>query len=169
MTAMEQEFITCLDRHSALLHKVCHTYAYDPEQRRDLFQEIVVQLWRAFPKYNPALKWTTWAYRIALNVAITQRRKTTLPTVSLTDPFRQAAENSLRDHPYDAAADEQTTALYRAIAQLNAAEKALVLLFLDDIPYAEIAEITGITENYVGVKMSRVKAKLKTLVIYGKY
>lgn len=154
---MEQQFLTYIETHQGLLYKVCRAYGADREAQRDLYQEIVLQLWRAFPRFDGRVLWSTWAYRIALNVAITQRRRRRVPTLELSERPDTAM-------PDPAGAHESLEVLYRAIAQLNDAEKALILLHLDDLPYSEIAEITGLTENHVGVKLSRIKSKLKTLI-----
>jgi RNA polymerase sigma factor (sigma-70 family) len=157
---MQAAFLAHITAHKALIYKVCHTFERDDDLRRDLFQDIVLHLWRAFPNFQAAAKWTTWAYRIALNVAITKRRKPQIITAEWSDTF----ERRLPDTPYDSTTDERLAALYASINQLNAAEKALILLYLDDISYAEIAEIIGITENNVGVKLNRIKTKLKQML-----
>jgi RNA polymerase sigma factor (sigma-70 family) len=158
---MQAAFLAHITQHKALIYKVCHTFERDEDLRRDLFQEIVLNLWKAFPNFQGTAKWTTWAYRIALNVALAQRRKPQIPTAELTNILTQ----SLAASSSDSLVEERLTALYAAIAQLNAAEKALILLYLDDISYSEIAEIVGITENNVGVKINRIKAKLKFLML----
>lgn len=164
---MEQAFIQLITTHQALIYKVCHVYASEPDARRDLFQEIVAQLWRAFPRYNADLKWTTWAYRIALNVAITQWRKPRKTSLIYTGSFQAQLEQSLPDTPYDATSDEQLAALHHAIAQLNPADKALIVLYLDGLSYADIAQVVGITENNAGVKLNRIKTKLKAMLQHG--
>jgi RNA polymerase sigma-70 factor, ECF subfamily len=158
---MEKEFLQLITTHKALIYKICHTYERDEGLRNDLFQEIILNLWKAFPRYEAKAKWTTWAYKIGLNVAITQRRKQHISTTALADDF----EKALSDTPYDGTVEERLKALYQAIAQLNAAEKALILLHLDDVPYADISEIIGITENNVGVKLNRIKSKLKSILL----
>ena len=158
---MQAAFLAHITQHKALIYKVCHTFERDEDLRRDLFQDIVLNLWKAFPNFQGTAKWTTWAYRIALNVALAQRRKTRIATTELTDVFAQ----SLATASPDSQTEDRLASLYAAIAQLNAAEKALILLYLDDISYSEIAEIVGITENNVGVKLNRIKVKLKLLML----
>lgn len=162
LTSMEEIFLRQIEQHKALIFKVCHTFrGADAEAQRDLFQDIVAELWRAFPRFNGSVKWTTWAYRIALNVAITQQRRKRIATVEWSDAAAGAVQ-----HP--AETDEQLAALNQAIATLNEAEKALILLYLDDLSYADIADITGLSENHVGVKINRIKNKLKSLLLHGK-
>lgn len=158
---MEKEFLQLVTTHKALIYKICHTYERDERLRNDLFQEIILNLWKAFPKYDATTKWTTWAYKIGLNVAITQRRKQRIPTTAFSNDFEQ----TLSDTPYDYTVEERLKTLHQAIAQLNAAEKALILLYLDDVSYADISEIIGITENNVGVKLNRIKSKLKSILL----
>lgn len=165
---MEETFLRQIEQHKALIFKVCHTFRNnDAEARRDLFQDIVAELWRAFPRFNGSVKWTTWAYRIALNVAITQDRRKKIATVEWSEALAVDAERQ-SSRPDSEDLSESLAALYQAIAQLNEAEKALILLYLDDLSYADIADITGLTENHVGVKINRIKSKLKTLLFHGK-
>jgi RNA polymerase sigma-70 factor (ECF subfamily) len=165
---MEQDFLKQIDLHKALIYKVCHIYECREDARSDLFQDIIAQLWRAFPRYNPDLKWTTWAYRIALNVAITQRRRARLQLLPFAGLLRQNVEKSVPDTPYDSTTDERIEALHKAIAQLNQIEKGLVLLWLDGVSYTEMAEITGLSESNVGAKLNRIKSKLKLMLTHGK-
>lgn len=131
------------------------------EDRRDLFQEILVQLWKSFPSFRHESKFSTWMYRVALNTAITSFKK----------DKRQPDKNSLSfdsfqlaDEIYDSHEEEQIKILNKAVSKLTGIEKSIILLFLEDKKYEEIAEITGITQNYVRVKMNRIKKKLKSLM-----
>jgi RNA polymerase sigma-70 factor, ECF subfamily len=157
---MQEQFLKYIRAHKTLIYKVCHTFEPDAERQRDLFQDIILNLWKAFPNFKAQSKWTTWAYRIALNVAITQRRK---PQIS-TSELDEGVYAHLSDSVFDESKEIRLNALYRAINHLNKAEKALILLYLDDASYSEIAEIIGITENNIGVKLNRIKSKLKLLL-----
>jgi len=132
-------------------------------ERQDLFQEMVLQLWKAFPSFRNESKVTTWMYRIALNTAISGLRKKRVITTELENISLQIA-----DTPQDNFTEELHR-LYHAIEYLSAIEKSIILLYLEDKPYEEIAEITGITANYVAVKMSRIKDKLRTLLKPGQW
>jgi RNA polymerase sigma-70 factor (ECF subfamily) len=137
---------------------VCNIYCDDQEDRNDLFQEIVAQLWKSFPSFREESKFSTWMYRVALNTAITTFKK----TKRRPDQNRLTYENlQLKDENYDIETEEEIKNLHRAVAQLTGVEKSIVLLFLENKKYEEIAEITGITQNYVRVKMNRIKKKLK--------
>jgi RNA polymerase sigma-70 factor (ECF subfamily) len=132
------------------------------EDRNDLFQEIVAQLWKSFPSFRSESKFSTWMYRVALNTAITTFKK----DKRRPDQNQLIYENfQIIDDRYDTETEESIRQMHRAVAQLTGIEKSIVLLFLEDKKYEEIAEITGITQNYVRVKMNRIKKKLKILMV----
>ena len=153
---MDNEFTTIIMQNQALIYKVCYLYCDSPADVDDLFQEIVVNLWQAFPQFEARAKVTTWMYRVALNTAITQLRRYKKrppqqaldPTIVLPAPFQ----------------DDERRLLYMAIKRLNPAEKGIVTLYLDGFNYKEIAETVGISENYVGVRINRIKEKLREMV-----
>ena len=160
-TAEEQSFLTLLNEHQGLLHRVCRLYAPLGEERRDLFQEMVAQLWRAWPNFRSDAKVTTWMYQIALNTAISTLRRVKrgpLHTV-LSDALTQLPQPG-PDSPYA----EEVPRLYRAIARLSDVEKAIALLYLDDLSYDEIARIAGITAGTARVKMNRIREKLRVML-----
>ena len=124
--------------------------------REDLFQEITLQAWKAFKKFRGDAKFSTWLYRVALNTAITfYRNDKRKPNLITTDTLPEQSEGA-----YDPI-EEQVKALYAAIGDLSKIDKAIVMLYLDDYPYAEIGEMMGISANNVAVKMNRIKIKLK--------
>ncbi len=155
---MEKEFLQIIKRNQGIIHKVCNIYCDDQDDRDDLFQEIVAQLWKSFPSFREESKFTTWMYRVALNTAITTFKK----TKRRPDQNRLTYENfQVKDENYVTETEDEIKNLHRAVAQLTGVEKSIVLLFLENKKYEEIAEITGITQNYVRVKMNRIKKKLK--------
>lgn len=158
---MELEFTHLLNAHPGLLYKVCRLYAPTPADRQDLYQEIVLQLWRAFPQFRHEARASTWLYRVALNTAITNFRRT-----QRRPAVRDVPEAWLHQLPdlTDSAADERHAQLYAAIAQLSAVEKALITLYLDDHSYADIGAILGLTVSHVGVKLLRTRTKLTHLI-----
>jgi RNA polymerase sigma-70 factor (ECF subfamily) len=155
---LEKEFVQIISQNQGIIHKVCSIYCDSEEDRRDLFQEILAQLWKSFPTFRNESKFTTWMYRVALNTAITSFKK-----------IKRQPDNSsleignfqLAVEEYDHETEDQIKLLYQAIANLSGIEKSIVLLYLENKEYEEIAEITGITQNYVRVKMNRIKKKLK--------
>lgn len=158
---MEREFLTIITENQGIIHKVCSIYCNSEEDRRDLFQEILVQLWKSFPSFRNESKFSTWMYRVALNTAITSFKK------DKRQPDKSGISYEtlhLADEIYDSGAEDQIRMLNNAVSQLTGIEKSIILLFLEDKKYEEIAEITGITQNYVRVKMNRIKKKLKLLM-----
>lgn len=158
---MEKEFIRLINLYPAILYKVCNIYCKEEEAKKDLFQEIVLQLWKAFPSFRNESSASTWIYRIALNTAISNYRKEHRKPIvsSLSKLAFQISE------PDDASyLQEQINQLYQAVGHLSTIEKALIMLYLDDKSYNEIAIILGITKSNVGVKLNRIKAKLEKLL-----
>lgn len=158
---MEKEFLQIITENQGIIHKVCSIYCDLEEDRRDLFQEILVQLWKSYPSFRSESKFSTWMYRVALNTAITSFKK----DKRQPDKTGVSYENlQLAEELYDTGAEDQIKMLNQAVSQLTGVEKSIILLFLEDKKYEEIAEITGITQNYVRVKMNRIKKKLKLLM-----
>lgn len=158
---LEHSFVTNLEQNQNIVHKVCRIYTSDPDSHNDLFQEITIQLWKAYPKFRGDAKFSTWMYRVALNTAITlyRRSKRSIKTSDLdTVNFRIKAEE------YDDEVEQQLKLMYSAVKQLNDIEKALVFLYLEDRSYKEIADTMGISEVNARVKMNRVKTKLKKIL-----
>ena len=157
----EHNFVELLEKHQNIVHKVCRLYTNNYDAHNDLFQEITIQLWKAFPKFRGDSKFTTWMYRVGLNTAITLYRKSkrTINTQEFDSvQFKISAEE------YDNTEEEQLKLLYEAVHQLNDIEKALVFLYLEDKNYKEISDTLGISEVNARVKMNRVKTKLKTIL-----
>jgi RNA polymerase sigma-70 factor (ECF subfamily) len=155
---LEQEFVQIINQNQGILHKVCRIYCVNATEREDLFQEIVLQLWKSFPSFRGESKMTTWMYRIALNTAISGVRKKRIATTDLALFTTQIADQPQQNN------EDELNRLYKSIERLSDIEKSIVLLYLEDKPYDEIAEIIGITANHVAVKMSRIKEKLRTLL-----
>lgn len=158
----ENQFIEIIKTHQGIVHKVCGMYRRDPDDRKDLFQEIIIQLWRAFPKFRQESKISTWIYQIALNVAISDFRKESRRPQRI-----ELSENILNisEEAYDNTTDEKIKTLHHAIAQLSEIEKAIIMLYFEEKDNEEIAEIMGITQNNVRVKMTRIREKLRTMLV----
>lgn len=157
----EQTFVKLLKDNQNLIHKICRIYTSDADQHQDLFQEITIQLWKAYPNFRGESKFTTWAYRVGLNTAITLYRKKskTVPTVDY-----ETKSYFITSEEYNMEEEEQLKVMYEAIQQLNDIDKALVFMYLENKDYAEISDTLGITEVNARVKMNRVKTKLRTLL-----
>jgi RNA polymerase sigma-70 factor (ECF subfamily) len=152
----EKEFITLLNQHQKIIHKVCNLYMDRYSDREDLFQEITLQAWKAYGNFRGDARFSTWLYRVALNTAITFfRKEKRRPGLQLTDSLPEQADDT-----HDPV-EEQLKTMYAAIGELSRIDKALIMLYLEDYSYNEIGEMMGITANNVAVKMNRIKTKLK--------
>ena len=158
---LEHKFITEFQENQNIIHKVCRIYTSDQDAHNDLFQEITIQLWKAYPKFRGDSKLSTWMYRIGLNTAITLYRKSkrTIPTQDFDTVLHKIEATT-----YDATEEEQLTLMYKAIHQLSDIDKALIFLYLEDKNYTEIAETLGISEVNARVKMNRIKGRLRTIL-----
>jgi len=154
---LAKEFSEQIYNHLGILHKICRTYKRDADDRDDLFQEIIYNAWKSYPKFERRSKFSTWLYRVALNTALYQNRKDRFfgKTIGLDDVHNIVAAD---------VKDESTDLLWMAINQLTATEKSIVVLYLEELPYKEISEITGLTENNVAVKLTRIKSKMKKIL-----
>lgn len=154
---LQERFQTVVDQHKKILYKVCNSYCRNRDDRDDLAQEIIIQLWRSFGKYDERYRFSTWMYRIALNVAISfYRRENTRTRYVISDEQHLLeAIDEAKDQP------EEIRFLYEFIDGLDPLNKALVLLYLDGNNYQEIAEVLGISETNVATKISRLKSKMK--------
>ena len=158
---LEHNFVELLEKHQNIVHKVCRLYTNNYDAHNDLFQEITIQLWKAYPKFRGDSKLSTWMYRIGLNTAITlyRKKKRTIETQDFSTVLHKIESTN-----YDSTQEEQLKLIYQAIQQLNDIDKALILLYLEDKNYAEIAETLGISEVNVRVKMNRIKSRLKNII-----
>ena len=152
---IEKEFIDMLIQHKKIIYKVCLMYATDKDDINDLYQETVLNLWHAYPRFRKESKASTWIYRIALNICISDlRRKEKLKHVPLemdVDIYNECEK------------DELLSEMYQLIKCLNKLERMYILLWLDENSYDEIAEITGVSRNNVAIRLHCIKDKLKQM------
>ena len=156
---LQERFQTVVDQHKKILYKVCNSYCRNRDYRDDLAQEIIIQLWRSFGKFDERYRFSTWMYRIALNVAISfcrRENRRTRYVISDEEHLLEAIDET-KDQP------EEIRLLYEFIEGLDPLNKALVLLYLDGNNYQEIAEVLGISETNVATKISRLKSKMKQM------
>lgn len=150
------DFITLITQNEKLIYKVCNLYASGTADLRDLFQEIVLQAWISYPKFNQASKISTWLYRVAINTALNHKRKEQkLVHMHDIDAFAELEDKI--QQPYA----ENYKIMHRLITTLPALEKALILLYLEEKSHQEIAEIMGLSVSNVGTRLGRIKEKLK--------
>ena len=167
MDNSESAFEKLIFGNQHLIHKICSIYGKSIADREDLFQEITVQLWKSFSSFEQKSKFSTWLYRVALNTAITQKRKEKRYPVSTSLSENEMCIPDANDTDTD---EEYLKNLRFAIHQLKAVDMAIIFLYLEEKSYKEIAEVIGITPKNVGVKIVRIKAKLLTILksSYGK-
>ena len=161
LTVDEKEtFLRLVDQHRGIIRKVAAGYARNAAVQNDLSQEIMLQLWRAYPRYSPERPFSTWMYRVALNVGISFLRRNSRP-VRQTVPLDEIG-HELRHEPIGSAElDERVALLQDVMGSLEPLNRALLLLYLDDHSYRDIATILGITETNVASKLSRLKERLR--------
>jgi RNA polymerase sigma factor (sigma-70 family) len=157
MPELHDRFEALINKHKKILYKVCNSYCRYRDDREDLSQEIVVQLWRSFNSFDERQRFSTWMYRVALNVAISfYRRESTRTRHVISD------EQRLLDAPDETHGQpDEIRLLYQFIDGLEPLNKALVLLYLDGHSYEETAAVLGISETNVATKINRLKASMK--------
>lgn len=152
----EPHFLQLINEHQGIIHKICKLYRESKEDREDLFQEIVFQLWKSVSSFNGKSKFSTWMYRVALSTAIAGFRKKKPSVIYVAAVPDKAAD------PPDA--NEQQQLFWQALARLSDDDKAIIALYLENLSYQEMADILGITENNAGVKLNRAKTRLQQLL-----
>lgn len=158
---LEHRFVSQLEANQNIVHKICRLYTNDSDAHNDLFQEITIQLWKAYPKFRGDSKFSTWMYRVALNTAITLYRKSKR---SIQTQDFEAISFKMTSEEYDDTTEQQLALMYNAVKTLNDIDKALVFLYLENKNYREIAGTLGISEVNARVKMNRIKEKLRTIL-----
>jgi RNA polymerase sigma-70 factor (ECF subfamily) len=156
----EQDFLQLVNQNQGIIRKVCHLYGRNDADKDDLYQEIIIQLWKSFGSFRGEAKFSTWMYRIALNTAISNLRKQARKVV-LSFPEFIPLEQA--DSEEEKLKEEKLKEMYAAISRLTEVEKAIVMLYLEDKSYDEMEEILGISSGTLRVKMNRVKEKLRSL------
>jgi RNA polymerase sigma-70 factor (ECF subfamily) len=152
------EFQKVIEMHKGILFKVARSYCQNEESRQDLIQEMMIQIWKSFHKYDQSFAITTWLYRIALNVAISFYRKSTLRqgiNIAMEDNISSIEQAETNEN------EQHLQLLEQFISELNRLDKALMLLYLEDKSHAEISEILALTVTNVATKIGRIKEKLK--------
>ena len=158
--AIEAQFEGLLEQHSGIVRKVAFGYARNESDRRDLMQDIVLQLWKAYPRYSPDRPFSTWMYRIALNVAISFLRRNSRPGRE-TVPYDESQHDVVHPHSSSPETDGRIAMLQEVIIKCPPLDRALLLLYLEDRSYREIATVLGLSETNVATKLSRLKERLR--------
>jgi RNA polymerase sigma factor (sigma-70 family) len=157
---IKEHFTKVIKANEGLIYKITTLYTDEKQDRKDLYQEIVCQLWKSFGSFNEKSKLSTWMYRVALNTAIFYLKKTKKRVDTI--PFELEMDR-LTDES-DKVEEDRIKLLYEQIQQLNLLDKGIILLFLEGKSHEEIAEIVGISISNVGTKISRIKEKLKSQI-----
>lgn len=160
MRYTQEEFLRQINENKGIIHKVTKMYMDNILDQEDLFQEIVMQLWKAYPSFKGTSKFSTWMYRVALNTAIVFFKKDNRKVDK--DPINEQID--IADHNESADKEEKLAYLYKAVQELNQIEKAIIFLFLENQSHREIAQNLGITEVNARVKLNRTKEKLQQII-----
>jgi len=153
----QEQFISVIEENKGIIYKIANSYKKDEEDKKDLVQEIIFQLWRSFSSYNRSSKLSTWMYRVALNVAISSYRKDKRKTevfVPLSDSMLEFADAGAYD-------ESSLNLLQQFIRELKELDRALMILYLEEKSGKEMAEILGLSKVNIRTKISRIKEQLK--------
>jgi len=157
---MKEKFLNLIEMHQGIIHKILSIYTYDVEDRKDLLQEIMLQLWKSFPGFLEKSAFSTWMYKVALNTALLHKRKKMKEKYTVDSLIENRAQQTGINK------NDISISLYMAIDQLGPIDKAIALLYLEQKSYQEIEKIMGINKNNIGVRISRIKGKLKKIFEY---
>lgn len=154
---LEDSFVTLISNNENLIYKICNIYGDNEADREDLKQEIVIQLWKSYPKFRKESKVQTWMYKVALNTALYYKKKKKISTTGLSN-------NEITEDDANLRIEEQLEELYKAIRKLKNIDRAIILLYLEKKSYLQISEIVGLSEKNISVKLVRIREKLKNTV-----
>jgi len=155
-----QKFVELIEKHQGILHRICSIYAIQAQDRQDLFQDMVLELWRSFTSFREQSSFTTWMYRVALNTALLQKRR-----ASRRPDLTRGGEAEIASVPVGATVPNDGLELLRnCIRELPTLDRAIVLLHLEGRNYDEIAEITGLSRSNVSVRLVRLKERLRRMI-----
>ena len=155
MKTTEKDFSRIVKQHKSTIYTVCYMFSKDADEVNDLFQEVLINLWKGFTSFQGRSDLSTWIWRVSLNTCISCERKKKLDTVPLSMEI-----NLFEDQDEDS---QQIQLLHKRIHQLKPFDRAIVLLWLENLSYEEIGAIVGITAKNVGVRLYRIKEELKTM------
>ncbi|MBT1696731.1 sigma-70 family RNA polymerase sigma factor [Fulvivirgaceae bacterium PWU4] len=166
MDHLEITFLKGLEHNQQKLLRVCSVYAEDAEDKKDLFQEVLINIWQSMASFEEKSSLSTWMFRVTLNVCLRQQMKQLKKRARFQKLDSMTIENISEDEP-NQEEQERLIRLKRCIKKLNDADKAVTTLYLEDLSYKEISDITGLTENNVAVKVRRIKMKLLNCINKG--
>ena len=168
---MKKQFKNIIDEHNGILYKIGRSYTLEEADFKDLYQEMLIQLWKSLDRFQGKSKVSTWIYRIALNTALTYKRN--LKRRKRVDTLEHIGEKLACEGQKNREAvtekEQKIELLYKCIYLLKKDDRAIILLYLDGRKYEEIAEIIGLTTSHVGVKIKRIKDRLQRLLKENNY
>lgn len=159
MIKHETDFLSILESNISILIKIARVYAYTTQDRKDLINDIILELWKSYPKFKGDSKISTWIYRISLNVALNTKRKRDNNKVLFFDELKVLDGSDILDVPNDNSSE--IGLLYQCIELLSEPNKAIILLYLDDKSYEEISQILGLSKTNVSTRLNRIKEQLR--------
>ncbi len=160
---IESTFLAAVEQNKQKLVRVCSVYAEDDEDKKDLFQEALINIWQSMPSFEEKSSISTWMFRVTLNVCLRLQTK----QIKKRDRFRKLDSITIENISVEETNHEEREQLIKlrnCIKKLNDADKAVITLYLEELSYKEISDITGLTENNVAVKIKRIKMKLLTCI-----
>ncbi len=155
-------YISSILPYSGIIIKICRAYTDSQEDFEDYYQEVCLQIWRTRDKFRGEAKWSTWIYRLSLNICLTLIKKKKKNRQHYTSDYK--VQNEALEDDSRTFSDESLNLLYDAIKQLSGIDRAVILLYLEEKPNKEIAEIIGTTPNNIGVRVNRIKERLKKIL-----
>lgn len=158
MQQPKKSFEQVLEDNKDKIYRICRIYAIASTEPQDLFQEVVYQAWKSYPSFKGESGEGTWLYKIALNVCI--RAKMKLEKIDSKNVRLDSIQFMPAENPHDDAQEERYQALRDCVTTLNESDQSIIILYLEELPYKEIASVTGLTENHVAVKMKRIRKSL---------
>ncbi len=161
---LQNLFTRMVEENKLRIYRLCRIYAEDPEDRKDLYHDILFNLWKSLPSFRDKASLNTWVYRVCLNICMQysvnlrkrNKGKTNLEGIIIADN-NPTIHDSLEKN-------ELLIKLYACIAALSASDKSMIFLYLEDLPYKDIADITGLTENHIAVKLNRIRKKISSFM-----
>lgn len=156
---LEDTFLEALEQNQQKLLRICSVYAKDASGSKDLFQEVLFNIWKSMPSYNGDAAMATWMYRITLNVCLRMRAKE-IKLQKKTIRMDSITVSNLKADAVNTASNDRLIALRKCIKKLNEADKAVITLYLEELPYTDISQVLGLKENTIAVKVKRIKKKL---------
>lgn len=155
----ETTFLEQIRLHQGIIYKLVILYANDTEEKKDLYQEVLLQAWKAWPQYRQEAKFSTWLYRICLNTILTQKRKRqNIDFTASLEAIAPAVHNG-------SIQKEDTVRLQQAIRRLSETDRAIISMHLDGYENGEVSEVLGISINHVAVKLHRIKQQLANFLM----